>query len=304
MKFELNLQHRNIPDEVLIKDLQRVARKLNKKSITQDEYSAHGQYNASTIVRRFKTWRNSIESAGLEKHVSLKVVAEEILLEDLRRVASVLQKQSVTREQYDELGHHASNTYEHHFNTWNNALEKAGLQKNLERNIRDEQLFENLEEVWITLGRQPKNIEMRRPLSKYSNVTYGARFGSWNKALEKFIEYVNTDVPRASTPLVVANTNNMAANGRKEPESTNQSRQSTIKSGTHKTKREISLRLRFLVMRRDTFKCKNCGRSPATDQTIVLHVDHIKAWANGGETVLENLQTLCSKCNIGKSDLE
>jgi 5-methylcytosine-specific restriction endonuclease McrA len=40
------------------------------------------------------------------------------------------------------------------------------------------------------------------------------------------------------------------------------------------------------------------------DSTIVLHVDHIKAWANGGETVLENLQTLCSKCNLGKSDLE
>jgi len=46
-------------------------------------------------------------------------------------------------------------------------------------------------------------------------------------------------------------------------------------------------------MRKDKFKCKNCGRSPATGQSIVLHVDHIKPWANGGETVLENLQTLC-----------
>jgi 5-methylcytosine-specific restriction endonuclease McrA len=57
-------------------------------------------------------------------------------------------------------------------------------------------------------------------------------------------------------------------------------------------------------MRRDNFKCKNCGRSPATDQSIILHVDHINAWAKGGETILENLQTLCSVCNIGKSDLE
>lgn len=56
-------------------------------------------------------------------------------------------------------------------------------------------------------------------------------------------------------------------------------------------------------MRCDNFKCKNCGRSPATDPTIILHVDHKTAWANGGETVLENLQTLCSVCNIGKSDL-
>ena len=57
-------------------------------------------------------------------------------------------------------------------------------------------------------------------------------------------------------------------------------------------------------MRQDNFKCKNCGRSPATDPTIILHVDHKTAYANGGETVLENLQTLCSKCNIGKSNLE
>ena len=72
----------------------------------------------------------------------------------------------------------------------------------------------------------------------------------------------------------------------------------------HKTKREINWRLRFIIMKRDNFKCKDCGRSPATDQSIILHVDHKKAWAKGGETVLENLETLCSKCNIGKSDLE
>ena len=71
-----------------------------------------------------------------------------------------------------------------------------------------------------------------------------------------------------------------------------------------KTKRDINLRLRFLVMKRDNFKCVVCGRSPAKDPEIELHIDHIIAWANGGETVFENLQTLCSLCNIGKSDLD
>lgn len=36
---------------------------------------------------------------------------------------------------------------------------------------------------------------------------------------------------------------------------------------------------------------------------VELHVDHIMPWAKGGEIVLENLQTLCSKCNLGKSDM-
>ena len=46
-----------------------------------------------------------------------------------------------------------------------------------------------------------------------------------------------------------------------------------------------------------------CGDSPAKNPDAVLHVDHILPWSKGGETVEENLQTLCSVCNIGKSDL-
>ncbi|MEW6748894.1 MAG: HNH endonuclease [Candidatus Micrarchaeota archaeon] len=57
-------------------------------------------------------------------------------------------------------------------------------------------------------------------------------------------------------------------------------------------------------MKRDNFKCKKCGRSPATDQSVILHVDHIKPYSKGGETTIENLETLCSVCNIGKSNEE
>jgi len=70
----------------------------------------------------------------------------------------------------------------------------------------------------------------------------------------------------------------------------------------HKTSRRIPDRLRLQVLKRDKYKCMFCGASPATDQTIVLVVDHIKPWAKGGETEINNLQTLCSKCNSGKSD--
>ncbi len=64
--------------------------------------------------------------------------------------------------------------------------------------------------------------------------------------------------------------------------------------------RSISVNLRYQVLKRDNFKCCACGASPAKDPAVELHVDHIIPWANGGETVLENLQTLCAACNIGK----
>jgi 5-methylcytosine-specific restriction endonuclease McrA len=35
----------------------------------------------------------------------------------------------------------------------------------------------------------------------------------------------------------------------------------------------------------------------------LLHVDHIKPWSHGGETIEDNLQTLCATCNLGKSNV-
>ncbi len=35
---------------------------------------------------------------------------------------------------------------------------------------------------------------------------------------------------------------------------------------------------------------------------VELHVDHTVPWSKGGETVLGNLRTLCSDCNLGKSN--
>lgn len=68
--------------------------------------------------------------------------------------------------------------------------------------------------------------------------------------------------------------------------------------------RGISDKLRYQVLKRDNFKCCACGASPAKDPAVELHIDHIIPWSKGGETKLQNLQTLCSRCNIGKSDSE
>jgi 5-methylcytosine-specific restriction endonuclease McrA len=75
-----------------------------------------------------------------------------------------------------------------------------------------------------------------------------------------------------------------------------------IKPNKHKTKREISERLRFRILMRDGFSCKSCGRSPVKELGVELHVDHIIPWSKGGETVPDNLETKCEKCNLGKGN--
>lgn len=218
----------------------------------------------------------------LEEHH--RDIDEKELLNDLKRVASKLKKNSVTCREQNKYGEYSITPFKKRFGSWFNALKKAGLQKTMTpTNVPKEELFRNLEEVWTKIGRQPRYREMIKPLSKYLGGVYTNRFGTWRKALEKFILYVNNK-DLASLEQSMTNVE-------------------VEKISKHKTKREANWRLRFLVMRRDNFKCKVCGRSPATNPEIVLHVDHIKAWANGGETTFENLQTLCSKCNIGKSNL-
>ena len=66
--------------------------------------------------------------------------------------------------------------------------------------------------------------------------------------------------------------------------------------------RKISDKMRYQVLKRDNFKCCACGASPAKDPAVELHIDHIIPWSKGVTTELDNLQTLCSKCNIGKGD--
>ena len=80
----------------------------------------------------------------------------------------------------------------------------------------------------------------------------------------------------------------------------------TSKSSSHKAhkpSRTISDKLRYQVLKRDNFKCCACGASPAKDPSVELHIDHIVPYSKGGETAIDNLQTLCSKCNLGKSDI-
>lgn len=234
-------------------------------------------------------------------------VPESALIADLRRVASELGKNSVSRREYTTLGNFSSSSLEKRLSGWSEALEKAGLEETtVQKKIRDEELFRNLEEVWTRLGRQPRRAELRSQRSAYSEATYEKRFGSWRNALEVFISYINgaesVTSDNETENLVVETIPKRIGSRKIKSEEAHLSRRTA--EGTQQGTRNINWRLRFIVMRRDNFKCKACGRSPATDPTVILHVDHIQAWSKDGKTVIENLQTLCSVCNIGKSDLD
>jgi hypothetical protein len=57
----------------------------------------------------------------------------------------------------------------------------------------------------------------------------------------------------------------------------------------------------WAVLARDQWTCCSCGRSARQDG-VLLEVDHILPRSRGGSNAMDNLQTLCRKCNQGKSN--
>lgn len=227
MKFELEPYNRNVPDEYLIKDMKDVSKKTRRNTVTMAEYERYGRSHPTTLTRRFRSWFNVLENAGLQ----------------------------ASRSKF---------------------------------NIPDKELFDNIKDIWIFLGRRPWYAEVKMPISKYYASTYVKRFGSWRKALEAFIEYINDDsTEEAELKSDITQEWSLGKKSKKKP---------------RRTKREISERLRFSILLRDGFRCQSCGKSPVTTHGVELQVDHIIAWANGGETTRENLETKCNKCNLGKGN--
>ena len=217
-------------------------------------------------------------------------VSNEDLIQDVRQVANKSGKHTVTIAEYEQLCKYHPSTLQRRFRSWFNVLQVAGLQDSRSRlNISDYELFDNIKDVWIALERQPKYSEFKSPLSKYSAGTYENRFGSWRKALEAFVNYINSDNPKE-------------APSKDNIQSKSQELTGTGNNTIKKTKRDISERLRFAILLRDGFRCQSCGKSPLKSPGIELHVDHIIPWSQGGETVAENLQTKCKKCNLGKGN--
>lgn len=67
------------------------------------------------------------------------------------------------------------------------------------------------------------------------------------------------------------------------------------------TQRRITPGKRFEILKRDDYRCQLCGRT-AAGHLVVLHVDHRHPVSKGGTDDDANLWTLCSDCNLGKSD--
>ncbi|MBA4239867.1 MAG: endonuclease [Sphingobacteriaceae bacterium] len=209
------------------------------------------------------------------------------LLDDMKKVSDKIGTKKLTSKIYNEHGAYSYESIKRRFNSWNKALIKAGLEVTVSYDTSEKDLFENLEKVWIALGKQPGKRDLKKPLSNYSETSYITKFGSWKNALVKFVEFINSSSNLDQEELIEQETDITKVKNKVEHK--------------HKTKRTPSERLKVQVLMRDGNICRLCGITVTGEN---IHFDHIKPWSKGGETTLENLQILCALHNLAKGDLE
>lgn len=304
-KFEINFLD-SYTDEALLDEIRRIARLLPEgESLTKNTYNRHSpKVSHSTIRRRFGGWKEALEHADLGHLYVGQTVTQKMrsqpargsskddLISELKRVHAVVGKAWLTSEDFNAHSITSEDTIRQRFGTFRKGLDAAGVPNHpyKARQFTDQDCFENIAEVWTRHGRQPQYREMFQPPSRIQGKTYVTRWGTWRKTLSAFVDWANADVQSPAPDLPEADL-------RVIQKSTN---------GAVRTEadcREVRPGLRFKVFMRDRFRCVACGRSPATHLNVELHADHVLAVANGGKTTLENLQTLCQDCNLGKGRL-
>jgi hypothetical protein len=308
MKFELNTLPRDCSDDDIITEIRRVASIVGKKILTTTDFDKYSKIHSSTIRRRFGGWQKVLEKAGINEKYSGKIVSGKMktqqtknltndeVLNELRRIAKELNRDFITQEDVNNNSEiMAASAVAYRFGSWLKGLEKTGLKKSTQyrRKFSEEELFENILNVWTHYGRQPYYREMGIAPSTISPGTYENRFGSWRNALEAFVGKMNQE---DSNDKFIKNTPDIQEQS--EPR-----RERQISCNVHNgDNRSINLSLRYKVLSRDNFRCVRCGRSPATDTNVELHVDHKQPSSKQGKTTLENLETKCKECNLGKSN--
>ena len=202
-------------------------------------------------------------------------ISDKDIIDDVLHVKNdILRKDTITMKEYFALGKYGKKAIWNHFGTWNNLLIKLGIKlSRIDSHLTKVEIFQIIMRLWIDLKRQPTLRDFENS-SGHTKKIIISNFGKWSVCLQEFVDWANKENKKISTEKKVK----------------------------HKTPREPSKSLRYDVLKRDGFKCVKCGKSPVTHPNITLHIDHIIPYSLGGETTIDNLQTLCSDCNLGKSN--
>jgi hypothetical protein len=121
--------------------------------------------------------------------------SQEAIIEEIKRIANVTNKNTVTKKDLKQFGRVSYQTLLRRFpGGLSTVLQKAGLNYKPDNRFQPDQvLLKELQRIWeIVLqneGRRPFQTDLKKYNCKFSISTYKDRFGSWLKACQKLLDW-------------------------------------------------------------------------------------------------------------------
>ncbi len=117
--------------EQMLEEVRRVAQLVGDSVLTLRDFNNNSYMCADTLCKRFGSWRAALERAELghlfRKSHSRRAYSDEQLLEEVRRVARLVGKHVLTRNEFVAQAKFGSGMVRQRYGTWKNALSRAGL---------------------------------------------------------------------------------------------------------------------------------------------------------------------------------
>lgn len=172
--------------ETLLEEMQRLV--SDGSPPTAREMDEEGAFSARTYIDRFGSWNTALEAAGYESHLEYVDASKEDMISEIRHLHDDLGRVPTTRDM-QEHGEYTASRYFSNFESWNAAVEEAGLIPHEcltnpnEIRISASELLSELRRVADIVDGRPTTEDMRED-GEYGTKPYYNRFGSWNRAVE------------------------------------------------------------------------------------------------------------------------
>ena len=134
------------------------------------------------FLKTFVTWNNTLKEAKL-KIQTVGIYSKNELLSILKDKEKRLGRSPKLEDLRNKKNLPSSQAYFRHFGSWNNALERAGLQINEKKNYKKEELIDLLKKKAEGLRRNPTINDLGKENKMPDSSVYKSKFGSWNNAL-------------------------------------------------------------------------------------------------------------------------
>ena len=208
-----------------IQELQRVACLLECNALTSKTFSRYANFSASVIIRRFGSWEQALERAGLElsdKSKSAKTLTQDECAAELTRVAQLLGKDYLTTDEFDQVGKFTSYRVVRSRGSWHEALKEANLRisPNYKVKVSTEELALAFLNAVNELEKVPSLVQLARR-SNHATDTLSRNRGGYKEFKRLIVDYLlasNHLLPAKTKTLLIRERNQLVATASsKEP---------------------------------------------------------------------------------------